>query len=198
MIFKLLLLILKKWPNKGVSHSPRRAALADALVGPEKGRATMIVEEMKRYQVEEVSALIKRNLQEINSRDYPPSFIALLIDAFSPENINQMLLTQQIFVATENGKVLGTGALANFGNNEEPSYYGVAMFVLPELHRNGIGTQIIRKIEAKAKELGAEKLIIRAAIGARIFYQKVGYNYCDVEQMQDENGNYVMDKTLGS
>jgi predicted N-acetyltransferase YhbS len=103
---------------------------------------------------------------------------------------------QEIFVAIDKDKVIGTGGLANFGGNEKPSYYGVAIFVAPEHHRKGIGKQLMKAVEAKAVELGADKITVRAAIGARKFYKKIGYRYLDGKEVQNERGNYVMVKEL--
>jgi GNAT superfamily N-acetyltransferase len=104
--------------------------------------------------------------------------------------------TQRIFIAMEDGKVVGTGSLADFGTPEAPSYYGTAIFVALDLHRYGIGRQIMQKLEEKALELGADKITVRAAVNARGFYEKLGYTYRDGVEKPDERGNFIMDKTL--
>jgi predicted N-acetyltransferase YhbS len=156
----------------------------------------MIIEKIKPNQVDDVSSLIQRNLREINSRDYSSDFIVYLLDCFSPENILENAKKQDIFVATEGGEVVGTGGLANFGSDDSPDYYGVAFFVTPEHQRKGIGRQLVLAVEAKAVTMGAEKITVRAAVGAREFYEELGYEYCDEEETQDEHGNYAMEKTL--
>ena len=156
----------------------------------------MIIDQIKPDQVNEVSTLIQRNLLEINSRDYPPDVIAYLVDCFTPEKILENTKTQEIYVAIEEDKVVGTGGLANFGSYESPSYYGVTIFVAPEHHRQGIGKQLMKAVEAKAIELGAEKITVRAAIGAQKFYEKLGYQYFEGKEVLNERGNYVMVKNL--
>jgi len=156
----------------------------------------MIIEKFQDFQAGAVSELIQRNLLEINSKDYPPDLITHLVDCFSPTQILENARTQHIFVATEEGRVIGTGSLADFGTEEEPSYYDVAIFVAPEFQGKGIGKQLMRRVEAKAVEMGACKITIRAAIGARKFYEKLEYTYRDGVEMQDENGNYVMEKAF--
>lgn len=54
----------------------------------------------------------------------------------------------------------------------------------------------MRRIEAKASELGSDKVIVRSAAGAREFYRKPGYSYQDRKELPDERGNYVMEKML--
>ena len=104
--------------------------------------------------------------------------------------------TEHIFVAMESGKVIGTGSLANFGSEEEPSCYGTAIFVIPDLYRNVIGKRIMQKLEQKVLELGADKLTVRAAINARVFYEKLGYTYKNSIAVEDERGNYIMRKAI--
>jgi len=77
-----------------------------------------------------------------------------------------------------------------------PSYYGTAIFVALELHRHGIGRQIMQKVEEKAMELGADKITVRAAINARQFYEKLGYTYRNGIELPDERGNFIMDRIL--
>ena len=156
----------------------------------------MIIDRFQSFQAEEVADLIKRNLLEITSKYYSPDYVASLIDHHSPTQLLEKARTQHIFVATEDGKAIGTGSLANFGIPEMPSYYGTSIFVAIEFHRQGIGRQIMQKVEEKALVLGADKITVRAAINARTFYEKLGYLYRDGIETPDEKGNYVMDKAL--
>ena len=156
----------------------------------------MIIDRFQDFQAEEVAELIKRNLLEITSKYYSPDYVAFLIDHHSPTQLLENARTQHIFVAMEDGKVIGTGSLADFGTPEMPGYYGTAIFVALEFHRKGIGRQIMWIVEEKALELGADKITVRAAINARVFYEKLGYTYQDGIEMPDEKGNFVMDKVL--
>ena len=158
----------------------------------------MIIKRFQDAQAEEVAEFIKINLLEITSIYYPPEFVEFLIDHHSPKQLLEKARTQHIFVAMEDGEAIGTGSLANFGTPEIPSYYGTSIFVALELHRQGIGRQIMQKVEEKALELGADKITVRAAINARVFYEKLGYAYKDGVETPDEKGNYVMEKTLQS
>jgi GNAT superfamily N-acetyltransferase len=156
----------------------------------------MIIDRFQASQAKEVAELIKRNLLEITSQYYSPEYVASLIDHHSPMKLLEKAMTQRVYIATQDGKTVGTGTLANFGSPENPSYYGTAIFVALELHRHGIGRQIMQKIEEEAIELGAGKITVRAAVNARQFYEKLGYIYRDGVEMPDERGNFVMAKTL--
>lgn len=156
----------------------------------------MIIDRFQDSQAKEVAEIIKRNLLEITSKYYPPDYVASLIEHHSPTQLLENARTQHIFVAVEDGKAIGTGSLADFGTPEIPSYFGTSIFVALEFHRKGIGRQIMRKVEEKVLELGADKITVRAAINARVFYEKLGYIYRDGNETSDEKGNFVMEKTF--
>jgi GNAT superfamily N-acetyltransferase len=156
----------------------------------------MDLEKFQPGQAAAVSALIRRNLREINSRDYPADFIAFLVEEFSPERLVERALEQPTFVALKGAKVVGTAGLANFGSAADPQYYGVAVFVAPECQGQGVGQQLMEAVEALARDLGADKLTVRAAIGARGFYEKLGYRFPDGTEKRDPHGNFILEKAL--
>ncbi|MBT3314304.1 MAG: GNAT family N-acetyltransferase [Anaerolineae bacterium] len=156
----------------------------------------MNINKLDNHQAEEAAALIKRNLMEISSQYYSPEYIASIINHLSAEKLRERADREHIFVAMEEGKIVGTGSLANFGSEEEPSYYGTAVFVKIELHKRGIGKSIMQKLEEKAVELRADKLTVRSAINARIFYEKLGYSYKDGLEVEDDRGNFIMEKAI--
>jgi N-acetylglutamate synthase-like GNAT family acetyltransferase len=153
----------------------------------------MKIEQFQAFQADAVSEIIRRNLTEVNSRDYPEEFIHSLFEYFAPETILKNAQWQCILVAIQDGEVVGTAGLANFGSEESPSYYAVAVNVLPELHGQGIGARLMEAVESKAWDLEAEKLTVRASITAKGFYQKLGYQFRDGEVLNDHQ-EYMMEK----
>jgi GNAT superfamily N-acetyltransferase len=153
----------------------------------------MKIKQFQDSQAGVVSNIIQRNLKEVNSKDYSEDIIDSLVEYFAPENIVKNAQSQCTLVAIQDGVVVGTASLANFGSEESPNYYAVAVFVLPDLHGQGIGTRLIEAVESKAWELEAEKMTVRASITAKGFYQKLGYQFRDGEVL-DDHQNYVMEK----
>jgi GNAT superfamily N-acetyltransferase len=151
-------------------------------------------ERFQASQADAVSRLIRRNLIEINSRDYAQDRIDALVAYFSPEKLVENSRSQCIFVAIQDDQVVGTASLDNFGSAESPDYYAVAVFVLPELHGQGIGTRLMEAVEAEAKKLKAERITVRAAITAKDFYLNLGYSFRDGVEELDYNRNYIMEK----
>ncbi len=154
----------------------------------------MRIERFRVSQADAVSRIIRRNLIEINSRDYAQDRIDALVAYFSPEKMVENSQSQCIFVAIQDDQVVGTAGLDNFGSVENPDYYAVAVFVLPELHGQGIGTRLMKAVESEARRLGAERITVRAAITAKDFYLKLGYGFRDGAEELDDNRNYIMEK----
>ena len=148
-------------------------------------------------QAEAVSYLIRRNLREVNSRDYSEKFIEDLVAYFSPEALQEKANEQYILVAIDDaGEIVGTAALANFGSAEAPDYYIVSVFVLPEWHRKRVGTRLMQAVEAQARTFHAQRITVRAAVSAKGFYQKLGYTFEDGIEVLDEHDQYRMVKAL--
>lgn len=114
-----------------------------------------------------ISGVIVQVLQETNSRDYSPAIIADVVSNFSPERVVARMSDRQVFVATELGKVVGTGSL------EAATVR--SMFVLPRLQRSGIGRALLDHIESLAKQQGISRLEVPSSIGAEGFYRRMGY-----------------------
>jgi GNAT superfamily N-acetyltransferase len=155
----------------------------------------MRIERFQASQADAVSHIVRRNLTEVNSRDYAQDRIDALVAYFSPEKIVENSSSQCTFVAIQDDKVVGTASLDNFGSAESPDYYAVMVFVLPELHGQGIGTRLMEAVETEARRLGAERIAVRAAITAKGFYLKLGYSFRDGVEELDEKGHYILEKT---
>ncbi len=157
----------------------------------------MQIQSFQSAQAEAVSHLIRRNLREVNSRDYSETFVEDLVAYFSPETLREKANEQHILVALDDaGEIVGTAALANFGSAEAPDYYIVSVFVLPEWHRKRVGTRLMEAVEAQARALRAQRVMVRAAISAKGFYQKLGYTFEDGMEVLDEHAQYRMLKRL--
>ena len=152
------------------------------------------IETFMPSQAKAVAILIRDNILQIHTNDYPQDFIDMLLESFTAEKLIEKSISQHTFVATAEGKILGTAGLANFGDNTQPDYYAVAVFVQTGWHRQGIGNQLMAAIEDKAWRLGAERITVRAALNARGFYQHLGYQDKDANKGPDEHGQYIMEK----
>ena len=152
------------------------------------------VERFQQPQAEDVAKLIHRNIIVIHNQDYPKDFIENLLESFKAEKLIEKSKEQHIFVATLGDEIIGTAGLANFGTAEQPAYYAVAVFVMTEYHRLGIGSLLMDAVEEKAWQLNAERITVRSAVNAKGFYQRLGYDFVGGLEKPNDLGQYLMEK----
>ncbi len=101
-----------------------------------------------------------------------------------------------IWVATDGNKIIGSAALIN----EEHGIYELAkMAVTKEYQGRGISKQLIETCLAKAKEVGAKKLLLfsnHQLMTALKLYEKYGFRHVKVEHSPFETADVKMEMEL--
>lgn len=115
-----------------------------------------IIRKFKSMDSSKLCEIIKRNLIEINSKDYPKEIIYNMCTRFKPEGMIAKSKKRDIYVAELNGKLIGTASL------EDNVIYGV--FVDVNYHGFGVGRKLISFIESKAKENSINLIQIPSSI----------------------------------
>jgi len=124
---------------------------------------------------EPVSSLIRRNLLEVNTRDYPLEDMQRLCDVFSPERVTEFSRQREMFVAEAEGQIVGTAGLARDSRTSEVWYIALTVFVLPEFHGRGVGSRLMDAVESAARAKGATALRLPASLTGVEFYRRRGY-----------------------
>ena len=106
----------------------------------------MYIRMFKDEDANEVSNLIKRNLFEVNIKDYDLALMKKTSQMMEPNNIISKSSYSHIYVVIEDNKIIGTGSIAKYFGKEDEAIL-LSIFVLPELHKNGIGSLIINTLE---------------------------------------------------
>ncbi|MDD3186897.1 MAG: GNAT family N-acetyltransferase [Bacilli bacterium] len=128
-----------------------------------------------------ISDIITRNLLEINSKDYGIKAMKEHALNFTPKKIEEYSQTGKIFVALIEEKVVGTLRVDKYWYGNEYDYVFLTIFVLPEIHRMGIGKKLIEEGEKYVKNMNGKSIKIPASVYGHEFYIKMGY--------KDINGN---------
>ena len=92
-----------------------------------------------------------------------------------------------------NDEIVGVGSISSFWGSLTESIL-LTIFVLPELHGNGIGKFIIQNLEQDELFLRANRIEIPASITAIEFYKKQGYDYKNGVKKLDDEGHYRLEK----
>jgi N-acetylglutamate synthase-like GNAT family acetyltransferase len=146
---------------------------------------SMISFKLAKAEVDDVGAIADiavTNLREINAKQHSTSVMDMAYGECSEEALRSQLNWKTIFVAKNDGQILGTAALANFGNEDSPRWCLSNVFVKMELHGKGIGLALVEKVIECAKENGAGKIEVPSSRNSISFYEKCGFG-----DVQDEN-----------
>ncbi len=118
-------------------------------------------------QAEAIGQLVRNAIRDINAQDYPAQEIERLVGNFTTSDILRFLKDRFTVVATQNGTVVGTGALQ--GDQIR------TVFVSPDHQRQGIGRAVMRALEGMAAQGGVAELVVSSSLSAVRFYTALGY-----------------------
>jgi GNAT superfamily N-acetyltransferase len=114
-----------------------------------------------------ISALILRALREVNIRDYGPVLIADQSKNWKIDGVAAKMQNRITYVAIDDNSIVGT---AGFDGQQART-----VFVRPDRHNLGVGSHLMRAVEALAIERGLRQLALLSSITAQGFYQRLGY-----------------------
>jgi len=140
-----------------------------------------------------VSNIICRNFLEVNIKDYSKKEMDELSKMYNSDKVLQISGYSHMYVACIDKKIVGCGAISSFWGKQDESIL-LTIFVLPELHGNGIGRKIIETLESDEYFLRAKRIEIPASITACDFYKKMGYIHKDGLEELDDEGHYRLEK----
>lgn len=146
----------------------------------------MMLREIVGQDVECISSLMARNFDEVMSKYHSKHIIEKFKNHNTPEKVKNQMLWKDIFVVEGDGEIVATGALANFGDVENPKYSVSNFFVKPELHNRGIGRFLFEKIFETAKEKKAEILHVPSSRNGIGFYEKMGFVKDEIQNDLDD------------
>lgn len=156
-----------------------------------------IVDYEEKY-AKEMSDIILSNMYTINIKDHGKEIIDKIAVNFTTEEIKKNFPNREkCFVALQNNVVVGTVSLAKFrGDTTGRKFIILTVFVNIINQRQGIGKQLIDKIENYAKSIGVKTLVIPSSVYACEFYRKLGYDYINGKKEQNEEKEFMLEKHL--
>jgi GNAT superfamily N-acetyltransferase len=94
---------------------------------------------------------------------------------------------------SDTGIIVGTGSIAPYWGRETESIL-LTIYVLPERIGNGIGTAIVKALEADEFSQRARRIEIPSSKTAVNFYRKMGYAPKNDNEEPDEEGIVRLEK----
>ena len=140
----------------------------------------MEIRKLEEKDIDCVWEIIKRNFEEVMIKKHSKEIVDKYKEHNKPKKLKEQMKWKEIYVVEEHEEVVGTGAVANFGDNDSPKYSLSNFFIKPELHRRGIGKFIFKHLLKLVNEKGVEKLHVPSSRTGYEFYKKMGF-------IKDEN-----------
>lgn len=151
------------------------------------------VRKFQKADAEEVQELIVRNFLEVNSKDYGIKAMQELAVNYGIDKILQIASYAHMYVFELDDRIVGVGSISSFWGSETESIL-LTIFVLPELHGNGVGRIIMQTLGQDELYLRADRIEIPSSITATEFYRKFGYDYKDGIKELDSEQHYRLEK----
>ncbi|MBD2163067.1 GNAT family N-acetyltransferase [Calothrix membranacea FACHB-236] len=147
----------------------------------------------QQQDAEQIAQLFHETVREVNIGDYSEN----QVKAWAPDNINfrnwaKICAERFTYVADDQGVIAGFGELETNGHID-------CFYCHKNYQRMGVGSKIYTAIEAKAYELGINRLYVEASITAKPFFLRMGFSIITEQQVERRGEmfvNYAMDKFL--
>jgi GNAT superfamily N-acetyltransferase len=135
----------------------------------------MLIRRMKDADVEPVSALAQVNYGGVMAEYHSAEVLARFRGDVTPDAFREQMGWKQVFVVEDEGEVIATGALADFGTPEKPKCTVSQFYVRPDRHRQGIGDRLLAHLVVAATEGGAATIHVPSSRNAIPFYEHAGF-----------------------
>jgi len=151
------------------------------------------IRKFRNSDAKRVSEILCRNFLEVNIKDYAKEVIDELVATHNDEWVLRVARYAHMYVFCIDNEVIGVGSISSFWGSIDESIL-LTIFVVPELHGQGIGRKIIKTLEQDELFLRAKRIEIPSSITASEFYRKMGYEYKNGIKELDNEGHYRMEK----
>lgn len=151
------------------------------------------VRKYKEQDAEAIVNLIRRNFLEVNVKNYGEKAMKELANKHDVNWFKGVASYANVYVFCVEDDIIGVGSISSFWGSLTESIL-LTIFVLPELHGNGVGRYIIQTLEQDELFLRADRIEIPASITAVEFYRKQGYDYKNGIRKLNDEGHYRLEK----
>jgi len=112
-------------------------------------------------EAEELCAVVRRSVTELCHADHQGDAptISLWLANKTAENMRRWIAQTYVFVAAEQGLILGVGAIKQTGEM-------TLNYVSPDARFRGISKALLRRLELQASELGIQTITLRSSLTA--------------------------------
>ncbi len=133
----------------------------------------MIIRLFKKNDARDVFETHELAVKKVMGEFYSPKQIIALTENSEAYNWAETLSSKTLALVADTGiKVVG---FADLDKNQENSGYMQHLYVNPSYHGQGIGSKLVKDLEALARQIGINQITLEASINAHCFYRNRGY-----------------------
>ena len=130
----------------------------------------MKIRKAKADDAEDACAVLRRSIVDLCGADHhgDAATIAAWLANKTAETMRRWIAQSHVFVAVEQGGILGVGAVTSSGEI-------TLNYVSPDARFRGVSKALVRRLERQAATLGVQTVTLHSSETALVFYYSVGY-----------------------
>jgi putative acetyltransferase len=152
-----------------MSLAPRRFADVAAAQQRYDGKTHMLIRAAVASDVTGIAAAHAASIREVCSRVYGPAQIHAWVSGKTRDGYLRAIAERRVFVALQDDQVIG------FSELDLKTGEVVAVYVRPDLLRQGVGRGLLRALETEAAAQEIGRLNLHATLNAIPFYEAQGF-----------------------
>ena len=146
---------------------------------------------IRKFRTEDanrVSNIIRSNLVDVNNKDYPEAALKLAYDQFTPKYVLTLSNNNKMYVAVEEGKIVGTACLDHDVISN--------VYVDFQYDGKGIDEMLVNLMGEIADNFGLRpvKLVTTNSLQRR--YERLGYDLVEEVEIVEFGKQIIMEKYL--
>lgn len=153
--------------------------IKSGMKGTESGETDMIYETATMENRQDIHEVVQRTIKTIYPKYYPAEVVDFFCGLHSEDAIAKDIENGSVGMIRADGRIVATGC---FVENHITRVY-----VLPEYQKRGLGTQIMKTLEARIGE-AHDSVYLDASLPAAALYKKLGFHTVKHERYPVENG----------
>ncbi|EKQ56855.1 MULTISPECIES: GNAT family N-acetyltransferase [unclassified Clostridium] len=135
----------------------------------------MNIRKIKKEDINKVIDILNRNYDEVMIKTHSKDVLEKFKQHNTLSDWEIQMTWKEIFVAENEGEIIATGALADFGDNCSPKYCISNFFVHPQNHGKGVGKLLFSYILETSRDKKLSLLHVPSSRNGFEFYKRMGF-----------------------
>lgn len=136
---------------------------------------SMSVRKMTMEDIGKVIEIVNRNYDEVMIEKHTEEVLQKFRAHNSADDWKAQMSWKDVFVLEKDGEIIGTGAIANVGDDSSPKYSISNFFIKPGLQGKGFGSFLFKHMHQAVIGKEIRQLHVPSSRTGQVFYRKLGF-----------------------